>query len=673
MKDTDKDLVKELVRLDIPQEDIDSAKDVITACPDVIDTLSNPLVTTEEKRNIIKRLFPQSLEKFLVNSLRGGAVEKISAVFDEYSDILLEKQGVIKAVVRYVTPLTDSQQAELKKFIMEKFIKEDVDIEYKHDPDILGGFILNAGDVEYDRSYRTSLRMMKDTLQSKAADIVDADDDVSESDIISVLKTEVRDFKVKSGETETGFITRLGDGIARVRGMNSVMYGELVEFETGIRGIVQNLEEKTVGVVLLGDDHGLTEGSSVIRTGKRAGIGVSDELLGRVVDALGSPIDGLGPVKADDYFPIEREAPGVIERKSVNVPLQTGILAIDSMFPIGRGQRELIIGDRQTGKTSIALDTIINQKDKDVICIYVAIGQKSSTVAQVVNTLKKYNAMSYSVVVCASASDPAPFQYISPYSGTAIAEYFMSKGKDVLIVYDDLSKHAVAYRAMSLLLHRPPGREAYPGDVFYLHSRLLERSSRLDDEHGGGSLTALPVIETLAGDISAYIPTNVISITDGQIFLESELFNSGQRPAVNYGLSVSRVGGAAQTKAMKKAAGNLRIDLAQFKEMEIFTQFSSELDQSTTDLLNHGHMLTELLKQPLYNPKPHYEQVILLYAAQHGLFDSIPLKELKTYISDLMTYIRSYGQDIIEEIDDKKVMTDDIGERIERIVTAFEE
>ncbi|MBR1592232.1 MAG: F0F1 ATP synthase subunit alpha [Ruminococcus sp.] len=673
MKDNGKELVKELIRLDIPQEDIDAAKNVISACPDVIDTLSNPLVTTDEKKGIIKRLFPQSLEKFLISSLRGRAVEQLSGIFEEYSDILLEKQGVIKAVVRYVTPLTESQQADLKKFIKEKFIKDDVDIEYKHDPDILGGFILNAGDVEYDRSYRTSLRMMKDTLQSKAADIVDADDDVSENDIISVLKTEVRDFKVKSGETETGFITRLGDGIARVRGMNSVMYGELVEFETGVRGIVQNLEEKSVGVVLLGDDHGLTEGSSVIRTGKRAGIGVSDELLGRVVDALGSPIDGLGPVKTEEYFPIEREAPGVIERKSVNVPLQTGILAIDSMFPIGRGQRELIIGDRQTGKTSIAIDTIINQKDKDVICIYVAIGQKSSTVAQVVNTLKKYNAMSYSVVVCASASDPAPFQYISPYSGTAIAEYFMSKGRDVLIVYDDLSKHAVAYRAMSLLLHRPPGREAYPGDVFYLHSRLLERSSRLDDEHGGGSLTALPVIETLAGDISAYIPTNVISITDGQIFLESELFNSGQRPAVNYGLSVSRVGGAAQTKAMKKAAGNLRIDLAQFKEMEIFTQFSSELDQSTTELLNHGHMLTEMLKQPLYNPKPHYEQVILLYAAQHGLFDDIPLKELKEYICDLMNYISSYGQDIIEEIEEKKVMTDDLGERIERIVTAFEE
>ncbi|WP_439807460.1 F0F1 ATP synthase subunit alpha [Ruminococcus flavefaciens] len=516
---------------------------------------------------------------------------------------------------------------------------------------------------------------MKDTLQTKAAEYVDAPSSVKSknSDIISVLKTEVRDFDVKSGATETGFVTRLGDGIARVYGMNSVMYGELVEFETGIRGIVQNLEEKSIGVVLLGDDHGLTEGSSVIRTGKRAGIGVSDELLGRVVDALGSPIDGLGAIKAEDYFPIEREAPGVIERKPVNTPLQTGILAIDSMFPIGRGQRELIIGDRQTGKTSIAVDTIINQKGQDVICIYVAIGQKSSTVAQIVNTLKKYGAMDYSVVVSASASDPAPFQYISPYSGTAIAEYFMSKGKDVLIVYDDLSKHAVAYRAMSLLLHRPPGREAYPGDVFYLHSRLLERSSRLDDEHGGGSLTALPIIETLAGDISAYIPTNVISITDGQIFLESELFNSGLRPAVNYGLSVSRVGGAAQTKAMKKASGNLRIDLAQFKEMEIFTQFSSELDQSTTELLDHGRMLTELLKQPLYNPLPHSEQVILLYAAQHGFFKGIPLKELREYRTDLMTYIRSYGQDIISEIEEKKVLTDDLADRIEKILTAFEE
>ena len=613
-----------------------------------------------------------------MNAIRGGAVERIGEILDEYTDFLLEQQGSIRAVVRYVTPLTESQQADLRRFIMDKFMKEDVAIEYRHDPDIIGGFILNAGDIEYDKSYRTSLRLMKESLHSKAAEYTEnaGEDKIvsgSMSDIISVLKTEVKDFDVKVGATETGFITRLGDGIARVQGMNSVMYGELVEFETGIRGIVQSLEEKTAGVVLLGDDHGLTEGSSVVRTGKRAGIGVSDELLGRVVDALGSPIDGLGSISAEDYFPIEREAPGVIERKSVNVPLQTGILAIDSMFPIGRGQRELIIGDRQTGKTSIAVDTIINQKGQDVICIYVAIGQKSSTVAQVVNTLKKYGAMDYSVVVSASASDPAPFQYIAPYSGTAMAEYFMSKGRDVLIVYDDLSKHAVAYRAMSLLLHRPPGREAYPGDVFYLHSRLLERSSRLDDEHQGGSITTVPVVETLAGDISAYIPTNVISITDGQIFLESELFNAGLRPAVNYGLSVSRVGGAAQTKAMKKAAGNLRIDLAQFKEMEIFTQFSSELDQATTDMLNHGHMLTELLKQPLYNPRPHYEQVILLYAAQHGLFDDIPIKELKEYCSELMNYIRTYGQDIVTEIEENKVLTDDLAERIERIVTAFEE
>ena len=676
MRDTDRDFLKELVRLDISQTDCTAVRKVLEACHDVGDTLANPLVTTDEKRGIIEKLFPESVHKFMLNVVRGGAVGRIGEILDEYEDILIDKQGSIKAVVRYVTPLTEAQQADLRQFIMDKFVKEDVDIEYRHDPDIIGGFILNAGDLEYDKSYRTSLRLMKDSLQAKAAEYVDGEKTEKtgrNSDIISVLKTEVRDFEVKSGATETGFVTRLGDGIARVYGMNSVMYGELVEFETGIRGIVQNLENKTVGVVLLGDDHGLTEGSSVIRTGKRAGIGVSDELLGRVVDALGSPIDGLGQIKADDYFPIEREAPGVIERKPVSVPLQTGILAIDSMFPIGRGQRELIIGDRQTGKTSIAVDTIINQKSQDVICIYVAIGQKSSTVAQIVNTLKKYGAMDYTVVVCASASDPAPFQYIAPYSGTAIAEYFMSKGKDVLIVYDDLSKHAVAYRAMSLLLHRPPGREAYPGDVFYLHSRLLERSSRLDDEHGGGSLTALPIIETLAGDISAYIPTNVISITDGQIFLESELFNSGLRPAVNYGLSVSRVGGAAQTKAMKKASGNLRIDLAQFKEMEIFTQFSSELDQSTTELLAHGRMLTELLKQPLYNPLPHYEQVILLYAAQHDFFKGIPLNELREYRSDLMTYIRSYGQDLIAEIDENKVLTDDLADRIERILTAFEE
>ncbi|WP_298528437.1 F0F1 ATP synthase subunit alpha [uncultured Ruminococcus sp.] len=675
MNEKEKELINDLCRLEVSKTDVEDTRRILASCGDLAETLGNPLVTNDEKRIVIERLFPENMRKFVLAAARGGMIGQIDEILDQYIDILIEKEGSIRAVVRYVTPLTESQQADLRKFITEKFNKDDVSIEYRKDPDIIGGFILNAGDVEYDRSYRTGLRAMKETLHSKAARLSEGSksEKSTSGDVISVLRSEIRDFDVKSGASETGFITALGDGIARVRGMNSVMYGELVEFETGIRGIVQNLEERSVGVVLLGDDHGLTEGSSVSRTGKRAGVGVSDALLGRVVDALGAPIDGMGTIAAEDYFPIEREAPGVIERKPVNVPLQTGILAIDSMFPIGRGQRELIIGDRQTGKTSIALDTIINQKDKDVICIYVAIGQKSSTVAQVVNTLRKYGAMDYSVVVCASASDPAPFQYIAPYSGTAMAEYFMSKGRDVLIVYDDLSKHAVAYRAMSLLLHRPPGREAYPGDVFYLHSRLLERSSRLDDEHGGGSLTALPIIETLAGDISAYIPTNVISITDGQIFLESELFNSGLRPAVNYGLSVSRVGGAAQTKAMKKAAGNLRIDLAQFKEMEIFTQFSSELDQSTTELLEHGHMLTELLKQPLYNPLPHYEQVILLYAAQHDLFRGIPINELRDYRADLMNYIRTYGQDIIEEIESNKVLTDDLADRIERIVTAFEE
>ncbi len=674
MKDTAKEFLNELLRLNISREDIETTKGIFSACPDVKDTLANPLITYDEKRIVIKQIFPKALERSVANAAKSGLMDEIEDILDAYLDALLEKQKSIKSVVRYVTPLTETQQAELRRFIMEKFTKEDVDIEYKHDPDIIGGFILSAGDVEFDRSYRTSLRSIRDNLKKKANEgVTISGGEFKSKDIISVLKTGIKDFEVRSGASETGFIIRLGDGIARVRGMSGVMYGELVEFETGVRGIVQNIEDDSVGVVLLGDDYGLTEGSTVVRTCKRAGIGVSDELLGRVVDALGSPIDGQGQIHAEDYFPIEREAPGVIERKPVNVPLQTGILAIDSMFPIGRGQRELIIGDRQTGKTSIAIDTIINQKGQDVICIYAAIGQKTSTVAQVVNTLKKYGAMDYSVVVTASASEPAPFQYICPYSATAIAEYFMSKGKDVLIVYDDLSKHAVAYRAMSLLLHRPPGREAYPGDVFYLHSRLLERSSRLDDEHGGGSLTALPVIETLAGDISAYIPTNVISITDGQIFLESELFNSGQRPAVNYGLSVSRVGGAAQTKAMKKAAGNLRIDLAQFKEMEIFTQFSSELDPATSELLAHGRMLTEMLKQPLYNPRPHYEQVILLYAAQHGLFKHVSPKELKEYISELMSYINSYGQDIIAEIEENRVLTDDLAERIERIVIAFEE
>lgn len=494
---------------------------------------------------------------------------------------------------------------------------------------------------------------------------------INASDIISILKSEIEDFDRKSGVQETGTVVQVGDGIATVFGMQHVMYGELVEFETGVRGIVQNLETKTVGVVLLGSDYGITEGTSVVRTGKRAGIGVSNAMIGRVVDALGSPIDGGEGITAEAYFPIEREAPGVAARKSVSVPLQTGILSIDAMFPIGRGQRELIIGDRQTGKTSIAVDAIINQKEQDVICIYVAIGQKSSTVAKIVSTLKKNGAMDYTIVMSASASAPAPVQYIAPYAGTAVAEYFMSQGKDVLIVYDDLSKHAVAYRAMSLLLHRPPGREAYPGDVFYLHSRLLERSCRLSDAYGGGSITALPIIETQAGDVSAYIPTNVISITDGQIFLESELFNAGMRPAVNVGLSVSRVGGAAQTKAMKKVAGKMRIDLAQFREMEVFTQFSSDLDPATQAMLDHGHVLMELLKQPLYHPLPMWKEVIVLAAASHGLLDDIDLPELRSFRESLTDYVAENGAEILTELQTTGMLSDQNLEQLLTLVQMF--
>ena len=494
---------------------------------------------------------------------------------------------------------------------------------------------------------------------------------INPEEIISVLKSEIEDYDVKTEIQETGTVVSVGDGIANVYGINHAMYGEIVEFENGVRGLVQNIEMKTIGVVLLGSDRELTEGSKVVRTGKKAGIGVSDAMLGRVVNALGAPIDGKGSIPSDEYRPIENPAPSVIDRKSVSVPLETGILAIDAMFPIGRGQRELIIGDRQTGKTSIATDTIINQKGKDVICVYVAIGQKASTISQIVSNFKKHGAMDYTIVVSSTASDLAPLQYIAPYAGTAIAEYFMHKGKDVLIVYDDLSKHAVAYRAMSLLLKRPPGREAYPGDVFYLHSRLLERSARLSDNLGGGSITALPIIETQAGDVSAYIPTNVISITDGQIFLESELFFAGVRPAVNVGLSVSRVGGAAQTKIMKKMSGSLRIDLAQFREMEAFTQFSSDLDKATMELLEHGKRLVEILKQPLNKPMQLHREIITLCACNNKSFMDVDLKNIKAYQAEMIEFIENTDPELIKEIDEKQVYTDEIKEKILSDIKAF--
>ena len=494
---------------------------------------------------------------------------------------------------------------------------------------------------------------------------------ISAEDIISIIQSEIENFDVDNTSEETGTVIYVGDGIVTVYGIDHAMYGEVVVFDNGVKGMVQDIRQNEIGVILFGRDTGIKEGTKVVRTKKKAGIPVGNEYIGRVINALGEPIDGGAEIKADGYRPIEEEAPGIIERKSVDTPMETGILSIDSMFPIGRGQRELIIGDRQTGKTSIATDTILNQKGKGVICIYVAIGQKASSVAKIVNTLEKYDAMDYSIVLSSTASEPASLQYIAPYAGTALAEYFMHQGKDVLIVYDDLSKHAVAYRAISLLLERSPGREAYPGDVFYLHSRLLERSSRLSDKLGGGSITALPIIETQAGDVSAYIPTNVISITDGQIFLESNLFFEGMRPAVNVGLSVSRVGGAAQTKIMKKVAGNLRIDLAQYRELEVFTQFSSDLDDGTKATLNYGSHLIELLKQPLYHPMALHKQILLLFAASHKMLNDVPVKELKAETEEMTAFFEQKYPETVKKIDEGKVLTDDIAKEIQEAIEAY--
>lgn len=493
---------------------------------------------------------------------------------------------------------------------------------------------------------------------------------INSEEIISILKTEIENYDMVTGEQEVGSVIWVGDGIATIYGIEHAMYGEIVIFENGVRGMVQDIKRDQIGCIILGKDTGIKEGTKVTRTKKKAGVPVGNAYLGRIVNALGAPIDGKGEIPADDYRPIEQEAPGIVDRQSVKQPLETGILAIDAMFPIGRGQRELIIGDRQTGKTSIAVDTILNQKGKDVICIYVAIGQKASTVAKLVNTLTKNDAMDYSIILSSTASESASLQYIAPYAGTAMAEYFMHQGKDVLIVYDDLSKHAVAYRALSLLLERSPGREAYPGDVFYLHSRLLERAARLSDKLGGGSLTALPIIETQAGDVSAYIPTNVISITDGQIYLETEMFNSGFRPAVNPGLSVSRVGGSAQIKAMKKIAGSIRIDLAQYRELAAFSQFGSDLDADTKEKLDQGERIREVLKQGQYVPQPVWYQVIIIYAATKKYLLDIPVEDVLDFEKGLFAFIDTKYPEIPASIRDTKVLSDEMEQKL---IQAIEE
>lgn len=579
-----------------------------------------------------------------------------------------EKKRELTVTLRYVTAPDESQLQGIRNFVAKQFCCDHVTIELREDAAIGGGFILEAGNEVFDWSTEGRIQQFEAKINQISKQAA-----VSTENIISILKSEIENFDLEAQNKEIGRVTWVGDGIANIDGIDHATYGEIVLFDCGVKGMVQDIRRDEIGCILFGRDREIREGSRVIRTGKRAGVPVGESFKGRIIDALGAPIDGAGPVREEAYRPIEQPAPSIVERKSVSVPMETGILAIDSMFPIGRGQRELIIGDRQTGKTSIAIDTILNQKGKDVVCIYVAIGQKASTVAKLVNTLRNNDAMDYTVIVSATASDPAPLQYIAPYSGTALAEYFMYQGKDVLIVYDDLSKHAVAYRALSLLLERSPGREAYPGDVFYLHSRLLERSARLNDEAGGGSITALPIIETQAGDVSAYIPTNVISITDGQIFLESDLFFSGMRPAVNVGLSVSRVGGAAQTKAMKKAAGSIRIDLAQFREMEVFTQFASDLDAATKEQLQHGHVLMELLKQPLCRPLSTAEQVITLCAANAKVMLDIPLECVKDFQIKLLENMRTNHGELVKQINNGGVLDEDLNQAIVEAAVSYRE
>ena len=664
------DYATSLRKTETPKELLQQVKDVLEAVPQVRSEFEDPTVSIEKKHLIIDRIFPKEIRDFLkilCDNMDFGLFDEICTAYDELGRKPEAKEN--QAQLIYVTAPTDEQLEGIKAFLAKEFHNPDMELTLKEDKSIKSGFVLRVGTREFDWSEKGRIEQ----LENRIAKAVNSSRNTtfSEESIVSILKSSIDDFELEAKDKEIGVVNWVGDGIANVDGIDHAFYGEIVVFDCGVKGMVQDVRRDEIGVILFGRDTDIKEGTRVIRTGKMAGIPVGEAFEGRIIDALGAPLDGQGDIESVGFRPIEFPAPSIVDRKSVTVPMETGILSIDSMFPIGRGQRELIIGDRQTGKTSIAMDTILNQKGKDVVCIYVAIGQKASTIAKLVNTLKKNDAMSYTIIVSATASDPAPLQYIAPYSGTALAEYFMYQGKDVLIVYDDLSKHAVAYRAISLLLERSPGREAYPGDVFYLHSRLLERSSRLNEKAGGGSITALPIIETQAGDLSAYIPTNVISITDGQIFLESDLFNSGMRPAVNVGLSVSRVGGAAQAKAMKKAAGSVRIDLAQYREMEIFTQFSSDLDEATTQQLKYGSGLMELLKQPLSSPLSLHEQVITLCAATHKAMMDVETKKMKKYQRDMLDYFDSAYPEIGREIEEKRQLPDELAEKIVKVAEEF--
>lgn len=573
------------------------------------------------------------------------------------------KQSRLTATLLCVTPPDEHQEQGIRAFLQKKY-GEDVALTIQQDSSLKSGFQLHVGSEVYDWSAKGRMEQFRQQVEQLVAKN-------TRKDIIPLLRSSIDEFRLLAKSSEVGTVKSIGDGIAVVEGLEHAAYGEILMFDNGIKGMVQDLRRNETGCILFDNADDISAGSKVARTGKTAGVPVGDAFLGRVVDALGRPIDGGDAIPADGYRPVEEPAPGIIDRQSVDTPMETGLLSIDAMFPIGRGQRELIIGDRQTGKTAIALDAMLNQKGKNVICVYVAIGQKASSVAQLVENLRKRDAMDYCVVVSATAGEADTMQYIAPYAGCAMAEYYMHKGRDVLIVYDDLSKHAIAYRAMSLLLERAPGREAYPGDVFYLHSRLLERSAHLSDKLGGGSMTALPIVETQAGDVSAYIPTNIISITDGQIFLESDLFFAGQRPAVNVGLSVSRVGGAAQTKATKKATGSLRLDLAQYREMEVFTQFSSDLDDSTKEQLHYGQGLMRSLRQKQYHPLSMHQQVIVLVCAMGHVLSKVAVKDVTDFRDALLDHFEQEHSDLCRSLEDEKVLTDDMKQEILRIAEKY--
>ena len=677
-----KDYAADLKLVENAKSNLQSVKDILEAVPQIGVEFEDPTVSLEKKHLVIDRVFPKEIRNFLKVLCDNGDFGLLDEIEQAYMELTKTPEKVeAQAELTYVTPPTPEQMERIRLFLAKEYNNPDIKIVGKEDASIKSGFIIRVGNKEYDWSEQGRIdQLQKHINQSLAGKKLAT---VSEESIISILRADIADFELAAKDKEIGVVNWVGDGIANVDGIDHAFYGEIVLFDCGVKGMVQDVRRDEIGVILFGRDTEIKEGSRVVRTGKMAGIPVGDAFLGRIVDALGAPIDGQGDIAQDGYRPIENPAPSIVDRKSVSVPMETGILSIDSMFPIGRGQRELIIGDRQTGKTSIAMDTILNQKGKDVVCVYVAIGQKGSTVASLVNTLQEKGAMDYTIVVSATASDPAAMQYFAPFAGAAIGEYFRDSGRHALVVYDDLSKQAVAYREVSLILRRPSGREAYPGDIFYLHSRLLERAAKIinqpevarqmndlpdsmkDKVKGGGSLTALPIIETQAGDVSAYIPTNVISITDGQIFLETDLFNQGNRPAINVGISVSRVGGNAQLKAMKKVAGTLKIDQAQFRELESFSKFGGEMDAVTAFTIDKGQKNTQLLIQPQYSPMPVEEQIAILYCGTQGLLKGVPLDKVHDFEKEFLHELHTSHQHDVLDILKTGTINDDIRKKLE--------